>query len=403
MALRSITSSGNVRFDQGTHDPRNFEVRGRGDNDRLGTVDDVIVDDSGRARYLCVKHTTGDQHTLVPVGEARSDSRNRRVTIPGMTSERFTKIPSYSHRPDTIDSTYERSLGSAYSSSYSDESFHDQPEYRATGFGRGVTREASGQLARLDQLDDYKVADGDIDPRGWKIVAGDGTEIGEVDHLIADTGNMLVRYLAVKVDKKIDSNRRTILIPTGHVNLDERRSRVVASGFDRNCIAGMPEYRGGAITRDEERRITTACNQPYAAAGREYSHPRYRDDQLWDEEARISRSEEELKVGKRERQAGAVEVEKHVETERVRKPVTLHHEEVEVERRPASGNLKSAEFTDREIRVPVTEEEVVVEKRPRVVEEIVVRKRDVEETAMVDETVRKERVDVEEHRDRDRR
>lgn len=398
MALHSVSESKNVRFDEGTYDLRNFEVRGRSDKDRIGTVHDVLVDDNGRARYVCIRHDN-DKHTLIPAGQTRADQRNRRLMVPGMTSESFRDVPEYSHDPAVIDANYERKLSSSYSGAYSDETFHERPEYRGSGFTRGTTGTASGKLGRLDQLSDYKVADGDIDPRGWKVIARDGSELGEVDHLIADTGNMRVRYLAVKIDRNIDKNRRTVLIPTGHVNLDDRRNRVVAGGLDRNCIAAIPEYKGGQITRDEERRIATACEQPYAAPERQYAHPRYRDEHLWDEEARISRSEEELKVGTHERKAGEVDVKKHVETEHVRKPVTLHREEVEVERRPASGDTTGAEMRDREIRVPVTEEEVVVEKRPRVVEEIVVRKRDVEETAMVEEDVRKERVDIDERRD----
>lgn len=402
MALHSISDSRNVRFDQGTYDLRNFEVRGRGDNDRIGTVDDVLVDERGRARYVCVRHAD-DRHTLIPTGQTRADATNRRLLVPGMTSESFRNVPTYSHQPSTIDSNYERNLGAAYGNAYRDEDYHERPEYRGAGYTRGTDRPSSGRLARLDQLHDYKVADGDVDPRGWKLISRDGSELGEVDHLIADTGSMRVRYLAIKVDKQIDGNRRTVLVPTGHLTLDEGRKRVMAPGLDRNCIAGIPEYRGGDITRDEERRIAVACEKPYASQEKQYAHPRYRDENLWDEEARISRSEEELRVGTRERKAGEVDVTKSVETERVRQPVKVRHEEVEVERRPASGTTTGAEMRDREIRVPVTEEEVVVEKRPRVVEEVVVRKRDVEDTEYVDETVRKERVHVDEHRDEHRR
>ena len=78
-----------------------------------------------------------------------------------------------------------------------------------------------------------------------------------------------------------------------------------------------------------------------------------------------------------------------------RKPVTVHHEEVEVERRPATGRARDRDIGDEDVRIPIREEEVVVEKRPRVKEEIVVKKRDVEETRTVDADVRKERVDVE--------
>jgi uncharacterized protein (TIGR02271 family) len=51
--------------------------------------------------------------------------------------------------------------------------------------------------------------------------------------------------------------------------------------------------------------------------------------------------------------------------------------------------------------VPIVEEELVVERRPVVKEEIVIKKKAVRETRTVEADLRKERVDVEEHRTRD--
>jgi len=116
---------------------------------------------------------------------------------------------------------------------------------------------------------------------------------------------------------------------------------------------------------------------------------------------RVTRSAEELRVGKRERAAGEVEVKKRVETERVRQPVTVRREEVDIERRPVSGRAASGEveITAQEIRVPVTEEEVVIEKRPVVKEEVIISKHAVEEQETVEADVRTERIDVERHGD----
>jgi stress response protein YsnF len=53
-----------------------------------------------------------------------------------------------------------------------------------------------------------------------------------------------------------------------------------------------------------------------------------------------------------------------------------------------------------EVRMPVTEEEVVVEKRPEVKEEIRVRKDVAREEEVVEKDVRKEEVDVEDETER---
>ena len=68
-----------------------------------------------------------------------------------------------------------------------------------------------------------------------------------------------------------------------------------------------------------------------------------------------------------------------------------------VERRPVTGREVSADALDEdeEIRIPVMEEEVEVQKRARVREEVSIGKRPVEETRNVSETVRREEARVE--------
>ena len=50
------------------------------------------------------------------------------------------------------------------------------------------------RLVPLDQMDDFKVADGDPDVRGWDVVASDGQKVGHVEDLLVDPGAMKVRY-----------------------------------------------------------------------------------------------------------------------------------------------------------------------------------------------------------------
>jgi uncharacterized protein (TIGR02271 family) len=114
-----------------------------------------------------------------------------------------------------------------------------------------------------------------------------------------------------------------------------------------------------------------------------------------DNELRVQRTEEELTAGTREREAGEVRVRKNVRTDRESVEVPTRHEEVSVERVPLSGEASEAQIGDDEINVPVTEEEVVVSKRPVVKEEVRIRKDVVEDTQIVEEDVRREEIDVE--------
>ena len=122
-----------------------------------------------------------------------------------------------------------------------------------------------------------------------------------------------------------------------------------------------------------------------------------------EDELRVQRIEEELRAGTREREAGSMRVRKLVRTERERLAVPKKREAVRVERVPMEGRrgeTPEAEIGEDEIRIPVVEEEVVVEKRPVVKEEIRVRKDVVEEEEVIEEEVRKEEVEIDDQTQR---
>ena len=117
-------------------------------------------------------------------------------------------------------------------------------------------------------------------------------------------------------------------------------------------------------------------------------------------ELRIQRTEEELAAGSREREAGQLKVRKRVRTDREHIEVPTRREEISVERVPVEGEASEAEIGDDEVVVPVTEEEVLVEKRPVVKEEVRVRKDVVSDTETVEEDVRREEIEVEDDTNR---
>ena len=114
-----------------------------------------------------------------------------------------------------------------------------------------------------------------------------------------------------------------------------------------------------------------------------------------EDELRVQRSEEELLAGTRERVAGSVKVRKRVRNYRERVEVPTRREEVSVEQVPVSGEASEAQIGADEVIVPVVEDEVVVQKKPVVKEEIRVRKDVVHEQQIVEEDVRREEVDIE--------
>ena len=113
-----------------------------------------------------------------------------------------------------------------------------------------------------------------------------------------------------------------------------------------------------------------------------------------EDELRVQRTEEELRAGTREREVGEIGVRKTVRTERESVEVPTRREEVTVDRVPVEGEATETEIGDAEISVPVTEEEIVVEKRPVAKEEVRIRKDVVEDTEVVEEDVRREEVEI---------
>lgn len=102
-------------------------------------------------------------------------------------------------------------------------------------------------LKRLDDLDDYKVADGDPDIRGWSVFAADGRRVGEVDSLIVDTQAMQVRYLDLDLDREsLDlTEDRHVLVPISGARLDDDDDGVHLTGLTSEELAAMPPYRHG--------------------------------------------------------------------------------------------------------------------------------------------------------------
>src|SRR4051812_42160428 len=272
----------------------------------------------------------------------------------------------------------------------------------------------SGQaLIPLSKAEGYRVAENNEDVRGWDVRGNDGEKIGKVNDLLIDTGADKVKYLEVKVDRGLFGKDRNVLIPIGTARLADDED-VVLVDAGKDALSEYPEYTGQQITSDYETSLQSRLTTGAGATRGTTENDRYYNDRglfrggreaaLTDErEARVTRPEEELQIGKRSVQAGEAYLRKTVETEHVRQEVPVMHEEVTVERRPLSADAATdITISEDEIRVPLTEEEVITQKRVVPKEEVVIRKRAVSDTEVVEDDVRRERVDVDDSAVRER-
>lgn len=113
----------------------------------------------------------------------------------------------------------------------------------------------AANLARLDDLDDFEIADGEPDIRGWDVKTAANGKIGTIDTLIVDPAAMQVRYMEVKVDKDVlgTDDDCDVLVPISTARLDDDNDVVFIDHLPTTGLTGAPQYSGGPITADDEK------------------------------------------------------------------------------------------------------------------------------------------------------
>jgi sporulation protein YlmC with PRC-barrel domain len=137
------------------------------------------------------------------------------------------------------------------------------------------------RLIRLEELKGFQVAEGDQDIRGWKVKTPDGKNVGKVEELIVDPAERRVRYMEIKVDRKvlgIDDDRH-ILVPIGTARIEDDGNDVLLDRLPAQGLTGVPVYNRGPITRDYE----TSLREYYGATAVDSASEYYRHDLYSDE------------------------------------------------------------------------------------------------------------------------
>ncbi|WGV28535.1 DUF2382 domain-containing protein [Halotia branconii] len=94
---------------------RDFDAYSDINDEKVGTVKHILVDDSGRFRYLVID--TGfwifGKQVLLPIGRSRINYSDRRVYATGLTREQVDNLPDF-HSLERIDYDYEEQLREVY-------------------------------------------------------------------------------------------------------------------------------------------------------------------------------------------------------------------------------------------------------------------------------------------------
>lgn len=215
-----------------------------------------------------------------------------------------------------------------------------------------MTHEA--EYEELDSLGDWELENDSQDIRGETLVTRDGETVGIIQDLLVDRG--MERVTAVRLE-------------------------------DGTCC-GIER-----LEMDDDRVIYHQAGSGVAKGTMSGHH----GDQKHAEQ-HIPVVQEEVAIGKRMVEGGAIRVSTRVIKDDVSEDVTLRKEHVTVDRRALDRNLTPAEadalLTDTTIEVVEREEEAVVDKRAVVKEEVVISKDADTRVERVEETVRRTEVDI---------
>ncbi|MGF1523274.1 MAG: DUF2382 domain-containing protein [Leptolyngbyaceae cyanobacterium] len=90
-------------------------VRAKGEDDKVGSIYTVLVDEAGRIRYLVVD--TGfwvfGKKVLLPIGRCMDDPEHNRIYAVGLTKDQVERLPEYSDEL-VLDYDYEERVRSVY-------------------------------------------------------------------------------------------------------------------------------------------------------------------------------------------------------------------------------------------------------------------------------------------------
>jgi photosynthetic reaction center H subunit len=269
MALHSISDREGSVGRAGVTNTSGWDVRTRADDEDVGKVKDVLVEDTGEARYLDVNLGIFSKRVLVPVERVTTDATEEIVWVDGFDKDGFERIPEYDGDLAKLNADYREGLLRDYSAaetsattsaragaSYSDRDRDDDAAERMEDI-RTASPAGDSQLARVGELSDYEVADYHSDVRGWDVIASDGRKIGDVKELVADTAAMKVRYLDIELDsefRRSDEESR-VLVPIEHAQLIEDDDVVRLGALASNQARDIPTHRG-TYDREYEGRVT---------------------------------------------------------------------------------------------------------------------------------------------------
>lgn len=223
---------------------------------------------------------------------------------------------------------------------------------------------------------------------GCDVFDSDGDRIGTLEQIYVDETTGQPEWLAVTTGW---FGIRATLIPISGANSG---SGGVTVRWDKATVKGAPTVDAdGYLDEKDEARLYRYYGVDFDQSAASTTSTAGRDEAM-------TRSEEELRVGKMSQETGRVRLRKWVETEQVETAVPVAKETARVVREPITDAniddaLRGPDITESEHEVVLHEERAVVQKETVPKERVRLEKETVTGEAQVSESLRKEHIEVE--------
>jgi uncharacterized protein (TIGR02271 family) len=259
-----------------------------------------------------------------------------------------------------------------------------------------------------------------VQMRGMTAVGSDGDKLGKIEDIYLDRQTGEPEWMAIKTGL---FGGHVSFVPLTEASVD---GDTVAVPYDKAAIKDAPHADAdGELSQQEEAELYRHYGLDYGEAhsdsglseGQREGRPRDQSDRSGDPtpqgsqdvvgndvsgpetDRAMTRSEEELRVGTTQREAGRARLRKYVVTENVTQTVPVQREDVRIEREPitdanADDAMDGPAISEEEHEVTLHTEEPVVDKRAVPKERVRLDKDTVTDEETVSEQLRQERIDV---------
>jgi uncharacterized protein (TIGR02271 family) len=228
--------------------------------------------------------------------------------------------------------------------------------------------------------------------KGQTVYDQQGEKIGKFEDIYADTQSGTPEWIGVNSGGLMGSKH--VLVPLQGYS---PREDGISVAYSKDRVNDAPEVKEDEIGEQREDEIYEYYGLRRAGLRQptETFDPKKASQTQARQGDSVTRSEEQMRVGKREVEGGRARLRKWVETEPVSQDVNLRREKAYVEREPINQPVSGAQLGEQEVDVSLRREEPVVQKETVAKERVSMRKGTEETTETVQDELRKERVEME--------